>query len=370
MRRGKHQLTRRALLQGVAVGGAALTAGVPAKTKATPTVSEHSDITVILDNVGTSAWDVTEVQGADGVAQKTNNPELTLTTGTRYTFRNQGWDAHPLAFRESGDGGGYGDSGMTLLTQGDDGTLEDDTSINWKEDGSSVSFTLTDKLADSLDQYRCTVHSGSMEGTIITQRQPEYNDPNGRVFFETVGGETVETTDSVSVDSGRNITLAMGSEEFVIEPASEGVRPGHGHFHILVDQSPVSAGDVIPNNPTVGYYHYGGGQTTAELDFEPGKYTIYLQAGDANHTAYDLTDRIQLTVGPGDVTGDGAPATDPDGDGRFEDVTGDGETDILDVVSLFDSRESDTVQNNPNRFDFNDDDETNVLDVVALFNKI
>ncbi|RJX48164.1 DUF4399 domain-containing protein, partial [Halonotius pteroides] len=88
----------------------------------------------------------------------------------------------------------------------------------------------------------------------------------------------------------------MEATDFTIEPASSGVSDGAGHFHILVDQQPLPAGEVIPNNEENGYYHYGGGQTTAELDLDPGKHTVRLQAGDANHRAYDLTDTVSVTA--------------------------------------------------------------------------
>jgi plastocyanin len=74
------------------------------------------------------------------------------------------------------------------------------------------------------------------------------------------------------------------------------VSDGAGHFHILVDQEPLSPGEVIPNNEQNGYYHYGGGQTTAELDLDPGEHTVRLQAGDANHKAYELTDKVSVTA--------------------------------------------------------------------------
>jgi len=61
------------------------------------------------------------------------------------------------------------------------------------------------------------------------------------------------------------------------------------------------------------------------------------------------------------------PATDPDGDGVYEDVNGDGEFNIVDVNALFQNRNSDAVQNNTGYFDFNGDGSVNIVDVNALF---
>ncbi|WP_152422953.1 dockerin type I domain-containing protein [Halorubrum kocurii] len=70
-------------------------------------------------------------------------------------------------------------------------------------------------------------------------------------------------------------------------------------------------------------------------------------------------------TGPGDITGNGNPATDPDGDGVYEDVNGDGDATVSDVQALFANQ--DTASQYPTAFDFNGDGETTVLDVQALF---
>lgn len=98
------------------------------------------------------------------------------------------------------------------------------------------------------------------------------------------------------------VTFEMTATDFIIEAADNGVTDGAGHLHILVDQDPLSSGEVIPNNESNGYYHYGGGQTKAEIDLDPGDHTVRLQAGDAEHRAYDLTDSINITVKESDKT--------------------------------------------------------------------
>jgi PKD repeat protein len=74
---------------------------------------------------------------------------------------------------------------------------------------------------------------------------------------------------------------------------------------------------------------------------------------------------------PAAVVGD-QPPTDPDNDGLYEDVTGDGSFDIFDVQALFNNLDSDTVQNNPAAFNFNNDDnpdKVSIFDVQGLFNR-
>lgn len=91
--------------------------------------------------------------------------------------------------------------------------------------------------------------------------------------------------------------------------------------------------------------------------------TVYV--GSTDGVVYALT----VDDGPTapDVTGNGAPATDPDGDGVFEDVNGDGEFSIVDVQALFANLDSEAVQSNPELFDVNGDGVVDVTDVQALF---
>ena len=82
--------------------------------------------------------------------------------------------------------------------------------------------------------------------------------------------------------------------------------------------------------------------------------------GENAGSAYVFTGGLSPVVG-------NSPPTDPDGDGRYEDINGDGTFDIVDVQALFANLDSDVVQNNPEAFDFNGDGQVDVVDVQALF---
>jgi hypothetical protein len=268
--------------------------------------SHDGDVTISVDNVGAQAWEVTGVSGGDVAPVGEQNPTLTLQTGTRYTVENGGWDTHPFALRDP-DAGAYG-GGESLLSQSGRGSFEDDPAVDWVDDGERLSFTLTETLADAVGEYVCTVH-GTMVGTVETKAPPEpnYQNPDGSVSIDA-------PTEGVSVATP--VTLEMSATDFVVEPASAGVEPGHGHLHVLVDQPFVTPGEKIPFEE--GYNHYGGGATRATLDLDPGQHTLRLQAGDANHVAYDLTDEVTLTVeedGPLPAT---AAEYDTSGDGGID----------------------------------------------------
>jgi len=68
----------------------------------------------------------------------------------------------------------------------------------------------------------------------------------------------------------------------------------------------------------------------------------------------------------------GRPARDPDGDGRYEDVNGDGALTLSDPTALFVNRERPAVTGNASAFDFADDGGVGVGvgDVTALFDEL
>jgi PKD repeat protein len=54
-----------------------------------------------------------------------------------------------------------------------------------------------------------------------------------------------------------------------------------------------------------------------------------------------------------DAIGDNPAPTDPDGDGLYEDINGNGDLDANDVVVLFNHREDSAVTDQIEHFDFN-----------------
>ena len=111
-----------------------------------------------------------------------------------------------------------------------------------------------------------------------------------RVFFaEGIDGETVPAT----------FTVEFAAEGLTVEPAGE-AHEGAGHFHIIVDDDFVPAGEVIPNDET--HRHFGLGQTEAELTLEPGEHVLRLQFADGTHIALEgdqYRDEITVNVEEG-----------------------------------------------------------------------
>lgn len=100
----------------------------------------------------------------------------------------------------------------------------------------------------------------------------------------------------------------------------------------------------------------------------------YLLAGSTStskgETSYVRGVKINYTEGT-DITdpigGFSNPPTDPDDDGKFEDINGDESFTITDVQGFFVHQNDPVVENHPDAFDFNEDSDVTITDVQRLF---
>ncbi len=108
-------------------------------------------------------------------------------------------------------------------------------------------------------------------------------------------GESVRFATPLDGDSVTSpVTVEMIAENFVVEPAANGVTAGHGHLHIMIDTPCVEPRLTVP--PDDQHLHFGKGQTSAVLDLDPGRHFLCLQAADGSHTALRAVDEITITV--------------------------------------------------------------------------
>jgi PKD repeat protein len=84
-------------------------------------------------------------------------------------------------------------------------------------------------------------------------------------------------------------------------------------------------------------------------------------------TADDTTTGWLRVVSPTPLSGGEERPTDPDGDGLYEDIDGDGETTYADVVALFEGFETEGVAANGVAFDFNRNGRVDFDDIVTLY---
>lgn len=114
----------------------------------------------------------------------------------------------------------------------------------------------------------------AVEETTTTE-DPNLAVPEGaKVFFVNLeNGATVSSP----------ITVDMGVEGMEVHAAGELIE-GTGHHHIIINAGHISKGETVPADEK--HIHYGGGQTSTELELEPGNYTLTLQFANGLHQSY------------------------------------------------------------------------------------
>ena len=110
---------------------------------------------------------------------------------------------------------------------------------------------------------------------------------NARVYIiSPADGETVSNP----------VTVKFGLEGMGVAPAGVNV-PDTGHHHLLVDSDLPPLDKPIPADKN--HIHFGKGQTQTTLTLLPGKHTLQLLLGDANHIPHSppvISEKITITV--------------------------------------------------------------------------
>ncbi|MFD1686728.1 PKD domain-containing protein [Halobellus litoreus] len=266
----------------------------------------------------------------------------------------------------------------------DDGSI---TSYNWDfADGETASGESVTHTYDDADAYPVTLtvvdDDGAMDMNVQTVSVSEPTEPepdqstavslspsddlvavNGTTTYDVV----VENADggvgayslALSVDDGEIATITDVSAD---EDAMSDVQ-------VSADGSSASADVALLDTEQTGSVTVATVTVAGEADGEAEIGLEMSSLGTESGDAYDVTaeNGATLTVSELVVGGAEQPAQDPDDDGVYEDVNGDGSVDVLDVQLLFAERNSDVVQNSPVAFDFNGDGEFDILDVQSLY---
>jgi hypothetical protein len=95
------------------------------------------------------------------------------------------------------------------------------------------------------------------------------------------------------------VTVRFGLKGMGVAPAGT-VKETTGHHHLLVDwDQPPAPGQPIPSD--AHHRHFGNGQTETTLELPPGRHTLQLLMGDANHVPHQppvLSERVTIEVLP------------------------------------------------------------------------
>ncbi len=99
--------------------------------------------------------------------------------------------------------------------------------------------------------------------------------PGARVFIESpADGATVPLTFTVRFGIA-NMTVAVAGDD----------TPNSGHHHLLIDAPLPPLDEPIPSDEN--HLHFGKGQTEATITLTPGRHTLQLLLGDADHVPHD-----------------------------------------------------------------------------------
>jgi hypothetical protein len=103
----------------------------------------------------------------------------------------------------------------------------------------------------------------------------------------------VEPANGATVSSPFKVKFAVTGMD--IKPAGD-MTANTGHHHLLVNATPIKAGEVIPADEK--HIHFGKGQTETELTLPPGNYTLTMQFANGLHQAYGpaMNKEIKITV--------------------------------------------------------------------------
>ncbi|KAA3629128.1 MAG: DUF4399 domain-containing protein [Proteobacteria bacterium] len=92
------------------------------------------------------------------------------------------------------------------------------------------------------------------------------------------------------------VTVRFGLAGMGVAPA--GVQKDNtGHHHLIIDAELPDLAKPVPSNEN--YRHFGGGQTQATIELEPGEHTLQLLLGDALHVPHDppvVSNKVVITV--------------------------------------------------------------------------
>ena len=127
-----------------------------------PGLEGNQVVSLTLANDGASAYYVSEQNGGSITTLNENNSSWSLEVGQRYEITIVNPNAHPLMLRNSAD------EVLLGMDNGGSGSFQNDSEVNFvsnQSDG-SFNFTVTQDLADVLDNYACQIHISSMQGPI------------------------------------------------------------------------------------------------------------------------------------------------------------------------------------------------------------
>jgi hypothetical protein len=115
--------------------------------------------------------------------------------------------------------------------------------------------------------------AGIAAPTLAAERQPAPKDAYAYIGWPN-DGEVIT----------QRFKVWLGLRNFGVAPSGVN-RPNTGHHHLLIDSDLPPLNEPIPNDKK--HIHLGAGQTETFVELPPGRHTIQLLMGDADHVPHD-----------------------------------------------------------------------------------
>ncbi|WP_276252661.1 malectin domain-containing carbohydrate-binding protein [Halomontanus rarus] len=263
------------------------------------------------------------------------------------------------------------------------------TTLSGLAPGTSYEVSVTAVDAVGNESGAATTSVSTTEGSVVTAINAGGDSyTSGGITYEAdplTAGETTSTAD----DIGGTSDDALYQTERYGEQFTYDLSVSNGTYAVQLLFAEIyhnSAGQRVFDVAVEGterlsdydlYAAAGHDQATVEtfrdVSVSDGSLTIEFTASADNAKVSAI--RVLSTDSDGGeelpAVGDNANRpTDPDGDGLYEDVNGDGTVSPNDVTTLFEHVDDPTVTNNVDAYDFNGDEKIGISDVIQLFDSL
>ena len=121
---------------------------------------------------------------------------------------------------------------------------------------------------------------------------------NGGSATNSTAGKALTITKPATLSNVSSpLQVCMATNGITVEPAKNGVNPGKGHHHLLLDADiPSDLSQPIAKDDN--HVHMGDGSTCKILDLTKGQHTITALFAQGNHVPFNppVTDSVTIRV--------------------------------------------------------------------------
>ena len=338
----------------------------------------------ILDVVALFERATTGSSGASTGTTSVDGATTTTQTGGPASAATLGADEATVATANTAIAGGTVGPATTALRGSISSTLSGSVGGVTQQAGISTNSTdePTSTTTVSTDAFETTAGSatlrleGPFDGQIYNRTWGTY-DIVAEGATQGIGSITlplqIAGSGAIFSDFAVNRTSSIGVNDFKIYDN------GTGFDYVTALGNNTYPGAQQHDLGSVTFRTNGTGTVDIVLDPDQNGEGLTNESAVAYQTTFELPS-FSVEEGPASLPGRSERPQDLDGDGLFEDVTGNAEgpgenPDIIDVIALFENLPSDAVQDNPKLFKFNDPENpnpqrVNILDVIALFEQV